>query len=99
MSFLPGRAGLILLREPVGRCYLCHVDLYSDRDVRLHMASGEHRDAIEDARAEREAEKRRLALFHEHPDPEVEAHMLRVGERMRREGRWEVKPNERAGFS
>jgi hypothetical protein len=30
-------------------------------------------------------------------DPEEEAHLLRVGRRMREEGRWEVKPNERPG--
>jgi hypothetical protein len=32
-------------------------------------------------------------------DPEVERHMREVGERMKREGRLEVKPSERAGFS
>jgi hypothetical protein len=32
-------------------------------------------------------------------DPEVAEHMRKVGETMKREGRWEVKPNERAGFS
>jgi hypothetical protein len=31
-------------------------------------------------------------------DPEVEAHMREVGERMKREGRLTVKKNERAGF-
>jgi hypothetical protein len=31
-------------------------------------------------------------------DEEVEAHMRVVGERMRREGRLTVRPNERAGF-
>jgi len=31
-------------------------------------------------------------------DPEAEAHMRKVGERMLREGRMEVKPAERAGF-
>jgi hypothetical protein len=33
------------------------------------------------------------------PDPEVAAHMEKVGKRMIREGRLEVKPSERAGFS
>lgn len=32
-------------------------------------------------------------------DPEVTKHMRRVGEQMLREGRLEVKPSERAGFS
>jgi hypothetical protein len=31
-------------------------------------------------------------------DPEVDAHMRKVGETMRKEGRWTVNPNERAGF-
>jgi hypothetical protein len=32
-------------------------------------------------------------------DPEVAAHLRKVGERMVAEGRLEVKPSERAGFS
>lgn len=32
-------------------------------------------------------------------DPEVSEHLRRVGERMLREGRMEVKPNEAAGHS
>lgn len=32
-------------------------------------------------------------------DPEIRAHMDKVGERMLREGRLEVRPHERAGFS
>jgi hypothetical protein len=32
-------------------------------------------------------------------DPEITAHMRGVGERMIEEGRLEIKPNERAGFS
>lgn len=31
-------------------------------------------------------------------DPEIAAHMKKVGERMLEEGRLEVKPSERAGF-
>jgi hypothetical protein len=31
-------------------------------------------------------------------DPEVAEHMRRVGDRMRREGRWTVNPSEKAGF-
>lgn len=32
-------------------------------------------------------------------DPEVDEHMRGVGRRMLKEGRWEVKPHERAGLS
>lgn len=31
-------------------------------------------------------------------DPEIDEHMRKVGERMLEEGRFEVKPSERAGF-
>jgi hypothetical protein len=31
-------------------------------------------------------------------DPEVDEHMRKVGRQMRKEGRWTVNPNERAGF-
>lgn len=34
----------------------------------------------------------------EHPDPELEEHMRKVGDRMLREGRLTVEPHERAGF-
>lgn len=46
-----------------------------------------------------EVERRRKSVFHEDAwDPEVAAHMRKVGERMIEEGRLEVKPSERAGF-
>ncbi len=32
-------------------------------------------------------------------DPEIRSHMRTVGKRMLKEGRWTVKPSERAGFS
>jgi hypothetical protein len=37
-------------------------------------------------------------LWHTDDDPEVAAHMKRVGERMLEEGRLVTKPNEKAGF-
>lgn len=41
----------------------------------------------------------RMPVFDpENWDPEVERHMRRVGQRMLAEGRWTVKPSERAGF-
>jgi hypothetical protein len=50
-----------------------------------------------DARA---AKKKRLAVLQpESWDVEVEEHLRKVGERMKREGRLTVRPNERAGFS
>jgi hypothetical protein len=49
------------------------------------------------ARAEH---KKRMAVFDDDSwDPEIRQHMDKVGERMKREGRLVVRPNERAGFS
>lgn len=41
----------------------------------------------------------RLPAFDENAwDPEIRAHMDKVGERMKKEGRLTVNPNEKAGF-
>lgn len=98
---LPGQFGLILVREPLGACHVCGSPFFSDRDMRAHFASREHHEAMEAALADRVAQKRRLAFIHsdDENDVEIEAHLRKVGQRMRREGRWELKPNERAGFS
>jgi hypothetical protein len=80
MSVLPGKFGLILVREPIGQCELCSVPFYSTRDAVSHLQTAEHGDP-------------------EFGDPEIEEHMRKVGKRMLAEGRWEVKPSEKAGFS
>lgn len=47
-----------------------------------------------------ESLRRRMPVFDEENwDPEVAEHMRKVGARMKEEGRLEVKPHERAGFS
>jgi hypothetical protein len=91
--------GLILVRDPIGFCGLCETPFYSDRDVRTHMATIQHRESVQAAIEAEQARKKRLALIYESTDPEVEEHLLKVGKRMLAEGRWVVKPNERAGFS
>lgn len=95
---LPTRFGLILVRDPTGYCGLCDTPFYSDRDLRAHLATIEHREQAEQAVEAERARKARLA-FMDDVDVEVEEHLRKVGQRMRREGRWEVKPNEKAGFS
>jgi hypothetical protein len=55
-----------------------------------------HAELANEARTERLEE--RMPVFDEW-DPEVAAHMRKVGERMLEERRLEVKPSERAGFS
>lgn len=96
---LPGQFGLILLREPTGECFICGQPWYSERDMRAHLASVEHREAAEEHRLAERARKARVPFMQEDPDPEVTAHMKKVGKRMLAEKRWVVKPNERAGFS
>jgi hypothetical protein len=47
-----------------------------------------------------ESLRARMPVFDEESwDPEVSEHMAKVGARMKAEGRLEVKPSERAGFS
>lgn len=90
-------------RPAIGYCGLCDVPYYTERGVRAHLRSAGHDAQVAIELAEREAKKKRLAIFYdpEAPgsDPEIEAHLKKVGQRMLREGRWEVKKNERAGFS
>jgi len=50
-------------------------------------------------RIQAEVDKHRASPFHEkHWDPEVARHLRGVGEQMKREGRLEVRPSERAGL-
>ena len=98
-GFLPTKFGIILVRDPIGGCELCGVPFYDHRDTVAHLQTIEHREAAEDMARYEAERKARLAMIYEHPDPEVQAHMEKVGKRMLEEGRWTVKPNERAGFS
>lgn len=86
---------LFVCRVPLGEGVCGHVET----DERSHIAhmrrcAREHAQEIHDA-----SPRTRLPAIFESPDPEVDAHMKRVGDRMRREGRLVVKPSERAGFS
>lgn len=99
------RAGLSIIlprgveRPATGECYLCGEMFAAGDNVVAHMKKCVA-DAGHDHRIEHEEKKERLAIFSEDAwDPEVAAHLRKVGERMLAEGRWEVKPNERAGFS
>lgn len=85
-------------RQATGFCGVCDVPFYSDRDMRAHLRSGSHRDAMALSVQAEHARKERLAIFHTSADPEVEAHLKVVGKTMLREGRMVVKPSERAGF-
>jgi hypothetical protein len=89
---------VILDRPPVGQCDLCGTPFFGERDTIAHLQTAQHRIAAVAEIAARHRQRERLALFYESEDPEIEAHMRTVGRRMRREGRWTVKPSERAGF-
>jgi hypothetical protein len=85
----------------VGVCTTCEARFYrgQEEDWQRHVGpcARAHLGEIMDARA---AKKKRLAALQpESWDPEIRAHMDKVGERMKREGRLVVRPNERAGFS
>lgn len=97
-GILPGRFALIIPRPQIGFCDVCEVPFFTDRDVRQHMGSPEHEDGVQRAREAEQRSRALLAFMHEDPDPEITEHMRKVGERMRREGRWVVHPNEKAGF-
>jgi hypothetical protein len=105
---LPGpqpRPGLTIMvprgyeEPPKATCFLCGSDFTSDTALIRHAKTCVN-DAGHDHRMEREEKNARLEIFSEEAwDPEVSAHLRKVGQQMLKEGRWEVKPNERAGFS
>jgi hypothetical protein len=82
----------------VGQCSLCELVFYDQAEARRHFERNarKHAELADEARTERLVE--RMPVFDEW-DPEVAAHMRKVGERMVAERRLEVKPNEKAGFS
>lgn len=82
--------------EPTGRCYTCGVPFFSREEGERHMGPCA-RSRMDELKALRVSE--RLPFMDEEAwDPEVAAHLRKVGDRMLKEGRWEVKPSERAGF-
>jgi hypothetical protein len=90
-------------RPALGYCGLCEVPFHTEKGMRAHLRSGQHAGQVEIERALQQAKRERLAIFYDPEstgsDPEIAAHLKKVGQRMLKEGRWEVKKNERAGFS
>jgi hypothetical protein len=78
---------------------LCGACFYEDERSKYQRHVGAcARENMEHIEAQRLAAKN--PIFDENTwDPEISAHMRKVGERMRKEGRLVVRPNERAGFS
>lgn len=82
--------------QPIGECFVCGDAFYDRKAAERHF----RRCAMENIDELRHRSvANRLPFFNEDFwDPEIAAHMRRVGERMLREGRLTVKPSERAGF-
>lgn len=82
---------------PIGGCYVCGTPFFPGDD---HVAHFKRCVKENEADLREQSIKKRMPMFDGDTwDPEIESHMKKVGERMLAEGRWEVKPNERAGFS
>jgi hypothetical protein len=83
----------------VGVCHTCQQRFGRGQEQEWQEHVGrcarEHLDAI---MHEREKKKRASVFNEDNWDPEVAAHLKKVGERMLEEGRMVLKPNERAGL-
>lgn len=96
------RGGLILpghiaqAEERFGHCSTCDRVFYRGEEQawqkHVYKCAMENLDEILAARAE---QKKRLAIFHESENPDVDAHLAKIGERMLREGRLVMKKSER----
>jgi len=88
-------------RELFGRCHVCDATFYRGQEALWESHVGRcARAHLDEIRAQAPSHRNKGTVFDKNEwDPEVEAHMRRVGERMVREGRMIVLPHERAGFS
>lgn len=99
----PGAAQLVVPHQYVdtvivGVCHACGARFGpgQEEEWQRHMRPCylQHEGEV---RAEREERKKRLAIFQEESwDPELARHFRKVGDRMLREGRLTMHPNERA---
>jgi hypothetical protein len=88
-------------RPVVGVCHVCGAEFgEGQEEVWQRHVGACARAHIDEIRASTPSARNRGGPFDpETFDPEVDAHMAEVGRRMRAEGRLEVLPSERAGFS
>ena len=91
----PSRGGDWVCRVPTGTHSVCGTRFDSEGAMMRHVK----RCVAENATAIHEAPLLARVPGLAPADPEIEAHMRQVAKRMLAEGRWEVKPSERAGFS
>lgn len=80
----------------IGLCHICGEEFYRghEQDWQNHVYKCAM-DHLPEIMAEREAQKARMAIFHESDNPDRDAHLAKVGERMLKEGRLVMKRSER----
>ena len=83
----------------MGRCLTCDARFYSGQELQWQTHVGrcarQHMDEIQQMRPS----VRNKGTMWEPQDPDIEKHFRKVGERMQKEGRKVVLPNERAGLT
>jgi hypothetical protein len=82
-------------RAPAFRCTVCGMEFPSEQ----RGAWQRHVGGCARANMDKIKAATKVPPFMEDYDPEITQHMRGVGKRMIEEGRLEIKPNERAGFS
>ena len=88
--------------EPiVGHCLICKARFYAGEENTWQRHVGVcARGHMDEIQAMRPSVKNKGTMWDpEFGDPEIERHFRRVRERMKEEGRTEILPNEKAGFS
>lgn len=104
----PHRGGLTILVPQghedvyvVGRCHVCGAEFGEGQEQAWQKHVGAcARKHMDEILASRPSERNKGTLWDPNMwDPELDEHMRQVGLAMAREGRMEVRRNERAGFS
>ncbi len=85
----------------VGKCHVCGSQFGEGQETVWEKHVGQcARAHMDEIHASKPSERLKGGPWDpQNWDPEVDAHMLKVGRRMLAEGRMEVKPSERAGLS
>lgn len=93
---LPAAYGQPAPGPRIGLCHICGEEFHrgEEQDWQKHVYRCAM-DNLPEIMAEREEQKKRMAIFHESANPDVDAHLAKVGERMLREGRLVMKKSER----
>lgn len=83
-------------RRKIGECFTCGTEFFEGESETAQRHMGPcARAAHEEGRLQDPT----LPIMRWDPDPQVTAHMKKVGKTMLAEGRFVVKPSERAGLS